>query len=376
MKVIEQHREMKNFMTLQMNRHKVDNLKPHVRLRKMVGENKNIQELFGIIYKNRFNTSKLKRDIMKLIKLGSHKRAKPRMSKTEPRSKSEFPKSKRQSKENLTLNVKPSRGAKISKNLKISIQKSVENFGSTTSIDKLFTTKKLVFPPNLKSKSRSKFRKKPVKTPSDNKKFALHLVKQSFMKINKDLLNVRAKANLKLLREKPGSNQIFLNEILKRKQKMSYYETFSNSEDKLELFTSFLERLREMFQLNGYKSESVQVENKKKLKNIIAQNMKLFKESESPSKLSKPKRHVRPEISEPTPKFANAHHGQRLRPREHSISHSNQKIEGNVVESTEFDRESGTRKPVQKKPETEAEERVCQVVWRETVPRDKKSQSK
>lgn len=354
LQAIRQRNDIKNFLTLQMNKRVVEHSAPHMQIQKMIHDDRNVKEVFGIIYKNRFDTSRLKKDIIRLIKFDSKRRPH-----TQPRSKSQQPTRpipKRGSKENETSNAAPSRRAKLTKNLKISIKKSVENFGSTMSIDRMFKTKKLVFQLDPKSTGRPRVGKKKAKTPSDDKKFALHLVKQSFMKINKDLLNVRAKENLRVLREKPESSRILLNEIFRRRHNTSYYETFSNPEDKNELFSCFVDRLKGLFHMKGFRSESVKVKTKKKLRNLIQDNIKLLTDGES-CKPRQPRRRDRLRLPEPAQAAAHAEHGQRLRSRRQALPHPEQEVQGDPVEPLVLDRQPGHSEAAQ--GESEADQKKC-----------------
>lgn len=288
------HREMKQFLTLQMNQRTLENQDPQRRVQRLVREGHNLKGLFDTIYRNRSNTSRLKKDILRLIQFETRaKGSETRASKTAPRRRSGLSRGvrgacQRKGSQRAKPKAKLKQTRRFSKKMKINIKKSAQTLTSTTSIERLYTTKQLVFPPDP-TKLQPKRRAPAARDPSENKQFALRLVKQSFMQINKELLNARAKANLRALGRLPSSNNVLLKEILRCKELPSYFETMSNSEDKLEVFASFLDKLRDMFCKKGFGTEAAPAAPKRHLKTIIRKNMRLFTES---GFTRQPQRHV------------------------------------------------------------------------------------
>ena len=179
----------------------------------------------------------------------------------------------------------PAKRKKKKNFLKINLKKYKEGGGSITSLDnKLFKQKTYKFQEANTTSHKRKIKKQFFKANSmkmqNDKKFAMCLVKQSFMKINKDLLGVKVKRQLKLADRKANVKNVLLNEIVRKKNVASYYDTFSNSEEKLGLFTTFIKTLKRILHFNGFKSDSREITKKKrKLRNIIEKNFILFKNS-------------------------------------------------------------------------------------------------
>lgn len=293
MQNLKENIKIKNFLTLQRNKHKIKKQKDHKKLNKIISEKNDVKDIFEMIYKNRYSKKNLKKDIMKLINMRSKTlNPKPKKSSLKKTSSNSTVKKRDPStpleKENenkellqnpYKMRKKPQEKLRI-----VHFRASSEQIGSITSIDSSSKKKKFLFnglSENYEKKVKTVKRKPKVKIKSTNsvdKKFAKKLIKQSFLKINKDMLKKQIKVNLLAMKKNASSNNLFLNEIFKEQPNFSLYDSFSDLNNRDDMLKSFVHRLKNLFYKKGFKSQSTDNnKKKKKLKNIIRQNLHFFK---------------------------------------------------------------------------------------------------
>jgi hypothetical protein len=284
--------EVKNFLTLQENNKKKENKENQRKLNRIISQKSDVTDIFEVIYKNRFNNKNLKKDIMKLIKIKCDPIDINTKLKTPIKSQSisslknmQVNQSKKRCKqeEKLSNALKEIKKNQRKKLKIIHLRASSEKINSITSIDSSIRKRKFLFQGlrpknNQKSPLKKKVKINVKSTRSVDREFAKKLIKQSFLKINKDMLNQKIKNNNMISNKKKSSHNLMLNEIFQKRYDFSLFDSFTDYSNKDEILNSFVKKLKEIFYSKGYRSESNEKLTKKKnLQTLIQNNLYLFK---------------------------------------------------------------------------------------------------